>query len=264
MQRHFCWIWIFIPVLAACNALRVGEVEPTLEPTSGASPSAATEIAWFPPTVTPSPETNPTQQPTPDMKPGIGPVILDDNFLSGSQWSAITSDQAAVTLSDQGLVIAAQPGTASVVSFRKGVVLDDLYAEISARPSLCRGADSYGLLFRASNDIAYYRFAIACNGTATADRVSPGGLRVLQSPIRSGEIPLGAPGEVRLGIWIMGSEFHFFLNGQYQFSASDRSYASGGIGVFVRSSGETPVTVAFNELEIHSIAAESSAETPIP
>ena len=88
-----------------------------------------------------------------------------------------------------------------MVSLHRSAVFDDMYLEITARPNLCRGKDSYGVVFRAPNDVAHYRFVAVCDGSAAAERVSLGTPRVLQPPTATSDVPVGAPGEVRLGVW---------------------------------------------------------------
>jgi hypothetical protein len=198
------------------------------------------------------------------MKPGVGEVLLTDDFASATAWNTAVSDQAAVAVGGNRLTIAVQPGVAPVASFRSGSSFSDLYLEITARPSLCRAGDDYGLLFRAPNNVAYYRFAVACNGTAAADRVSLGTPHLLHSPTPSGDVPVGAPGEVRLGVWAVGSEFRFFLNGRYQFAANDKNYSSGRIGVFAHAAGDTPATVTFSDLAVYAVTISGSPGVPTP
>jgi hypothetical protein len=139
-----------------------------------------------------------------------------------------------------------------------------MYIEVTARTNLCRDRDAYGIVFRAPNDVAHYRFVSACDGTAAAARVSLGGPRVLQPPTASADVPLGAPGEVRLGVWALGSQFRFFLNDRYQFTVSDTNYPVGGVGVFVQAGGQTPAVVTFSDLAIFQLAADAAAGTPAP
>ncbi len=80
---------------------------------------------------------------------------------------------------------------------RRELPLSDFYAEITARPSLCRGEDNYGLVVRGVGS-SFYRFVLACNGMIRAERISGGTRLPLQEPIPSGDAP-GAPGEVRMG-----------------------------------------------------------------
>ena len=144
--------------------------------------------------------------------------------------------------------------TASVrsASLRHDTLLTDYYAELTAQPSLCKGEDSYGVLIRA-NGGSYYRFALACDGTIRAERVNNSVRLVLQKPIPSGDVPPGAPGNVRIGIWVVGNEMHLFLNGRFQFSINDPSFPIGTIGVFVRSAGETATVVSFSDLVIQEV-----------
>jgi hypothetical protein len=143
-------------------------------------------------------------------------------------------------------------------------MLDDMYMEITARTNLCREKDAYGLVFRALNEIAYYRFVVICDGTAAVERISLGTPRVLQPPTASSDAPVGAPGEVRLGVWALGSEFRFFLNDRYQFTVSDSNYKAGGLGVFAQAGGDTPALVTFSGLSIHRLAPADVAATRTP
>jgi hypothetical protein len=145
---------------------------------------------------------------------------------------------------------------------RRELPLSDFYAEITARPSLCRGEDNYGLVVRGVGS-SFYRFVLACNGQIRAERISGGTRQPLQEPVPSGDAP-GAPGEVRIGIWAVGSEMRLFLNGRYQFSVTEGTFPSGALGVFVRSTGETPVTVTFSELAVYEVDYTLPTKTPIP
>lgn len=249
--------------LSACGTGAVpGSLDVPVQ-TSTPLPATAT-IVWFPATATTTPGPAATAEAIPDMKPGIGNVIFTDDFSSPSAWNTASSEQASVTVDSNRLTVAVQPGIAPVVSFRSGQVFSDMYVEITAEPSLCRGEDDYGLAFRAPNNVAYYRFALACNGTVGAQRVSLSSIRVLQPPIASGDVPPGAPGQVRLGVWADGQDLHFFLNQRYQFSVQDKSYASGAIGVFAHAGGSTPVTVTFSDLAVYAVTYQPSPTPPAP
>jgi hypothetical protein len=111
---------------------------------------------------------------------------------------------------------------------------------------------------------AYYRFALSCDGMARAERASVRSGTPLETPIPSGDVPLGAPAQVRFGVWAVGSELRFFLNGRYQFSVSDKSYASGAIGVFARSAGDTPTAITFSDFVVYDVNYVPSTKTPHP
>jgi hypothetical protein len=251
---------LLAPALAACSALDA--LLPTLTPPAPTeTPFASPTIIWFPPTVTPSPGPVHTQPATPEMHPGLGPTILLDDFADPDDWETQVTALGGIAVDRHRLTLAAQPG-AYLLSFRVGSVFGDFYAEITARPSLCRGADEYGVLVR-GRSVAYYRFALVCNGSVRADRVSVDTRRPLQEAVASGDAPPGAPGEVRIGVWAHGDELRLFLNDRFQFSIVDANYASGGLGVFAHSTGDTPVTVTFSDLRVRDVDDSPSAqETP--
>lgn len=227
------------------------------------TPQPTATIAWFPASVTPTLGALATKKPpTPEMRPGIGSTTLTDDFSKPSLWDTATADQASADINSNRLILSVQ-SKVYIISLRHELSAGDYYAEITARPDLCRGDDSYGLLVRA-NAVAYYRFSLTCNGNAFAERISVGTRELLQPPLPSGDVPRGAPGEVRIGVWAVGSEMRLFLNGRYQFSISNSNYPSGTIGVFVNSAGETPAIVSFSRLSLQAVAYQLPPATPKP
>ncbi len=240
----------FLLLLTACAGLQQQDLSVAL-PELSQTPEPSPTIVWFPPSVTPTPQFFSTQIPTPEQKPGIGDVILTDDFSQPDEWNTATSNDGSAAISRNRLTLAVQSGI-YMISLRKDEILGNFYAEITAQPSLCRGGDEYGILVRA-NAVAYYRFALVCNGTERAERFSTRTRVLLQPVMPSGDVPPGSPGEVRIGIWAYGPNLRFFLNGRYQFSVNDKSYASGTIGVFAHSAGDTPVTVTFSNLVVYDL-----------
>jgi GH15 family glucan-1,4-alpha-glucosidase len=70
------------------------------------------------------------------------------------------------------------------------------------------------------------------------------------------EVPASrnAPAISRIGVWADGDQFHIFIDGVYQASASAAVIPGGTIGVFARSAGENAVTVNFSELEVWDVS----------
>ncbi len=233
---------------------------PTLVPEN---PTLTPTIVWFPPSETPTLGAPATPKPpTPEMRPGVGSTALIDDFSDPSVWDIATSNQGSAEINDNRLILSAQ-SKVYMFSLRGDLMADDYYAEITARPGLCRSNDSYGILVRA-NAVAYYRFSLTCNGDIFAERISVGKREVLQTPLPSGDVPRGAPGEVRIGVWAVGSELRLFLNGRYQFGVSNTAYPSGTVGVFVNSAGETPIVVAFSRLALQEVDYILPTVTPKP
>ena len=244
--------------LVACLPL---EVEPTATPVPTQTLTPTPTIVWFPPSATATRLALPTQTGTPDMSPGIGSVTLNDNFTNETVWDIATSDSGSAAINDNRLTLAVKPGY-YLASMRRELPLSDFYAEITARPSLCRGEDNYGLVVRGVGS-SFYRFVLTCNRQIRAERITGGTRLPLQEPLPSGDAP-GAPGEVRMGIWAVGNEMRLFLNGRFQFTVADPSFPTGALGVFVRSTGDTPVTVSFSDLAVYEVDYTLPTKTPIP
>jgi hypothetical protein len=96
------------------------------------------------------------------------------------------------------------------------------------------------------------------------DRWSVKTPHLLQPAAPSSDVPPGAPAEVRLGLWAVGPEFHFFLNDRYQFSVIDKNYRTGMLGVFAASTGTTPVTVTFSDMVVYDVTYSLPTTTPMP
>jgi len=215
------------------------------------TPLPTSTIVWFPPSATPSPAPLTTYTPTPEMRPGLGKTIVSDDFSKKSMWDTAVSDQASAAIDHNQLNLSAQ-SLVYMLSLRHDLSVANYYAEITARPNLCRADDSYGFLVRA-NAVAYFRFALYCNGTVGAERISTGTRELLQKPVLSGDVPPGAPGEVRIGVWAVGTEMRLFLNGRYQFTIDNPNYPSGTLGFFVNSAGNNPIIVSFSDLTVQEV-----------
>ncbi len=234
----------------------------TEPPPPSETPPPTQTIVWFPPSATSTLNAIPTYTATPQMDPGIGASIFTDNFTDASIWDTVSSPQASVTVQNKRLTLAVEPGVA-VASLRRDVMLSDFYAEITARIGLCRNNDTYGLLVRANGN-SFYRYSLACNGLITVERIKDSVRLPIAEPIASGDVPIGPPGEVTIGLWAAGGEMRFFLNGRYQFTINERTFPSGALGVFVRSNGDTPVTITFSDLRVSEVVYVPPTLTPQP
>jgi hypothetical protein len=238
--------------LISCSAMDALLATPTPVILTETPLPTATRI-WFPPSATPTPQpfSSTPKTATPEMKPNVGDVILEDDFSDDTLWDIASSDKASAAINNNRLTLSVQ-SQYYLFSLRHEIVLSDYYVEITAQPGLCKGEDHYGLLVRAST-ATYYRFVLACNGTARVERYTSGNRLMLEGPLASGDAPPGAPGQARIGVWANGKEMRLFLNGRFQFSIIDPSFPSGTVGVFVRSEGSTPVVVSFSDLVIQEI-----------
>lgn len=245
-------------LVVACLPLDLAELTPTPQPTI--TTTLTPTIVWFPPSATSTVLAVATQTATPEMNPGIGRVLLSDDFSEDAVWDTAVSDNGSANINRNRLILTVQPGY-YLSSMRREAPLTDFYAEITARPNLCRGEDNYGVIVRGVGS-SFYRFLLNCHGQIWAERISGGTKLGIFKPVPSGDAP-GAPGEVRIGMWAVGSEMRLFLNGRFQFSIRDPLFPIGAFGVFVRSVGETPVTVTFSDLEVYEVDYTLPTKTPI-
>jgi hypothetical protein len=225
-------------------------------PTATPSPPTATPTAtpvWFPPTATYTPLPFPTAMLTAtlDVRPQYGALLFSEDFANPEHWRLSKSPDGSVALGNHELSLGTAQPRAYLSSLLQEARLDDFYLEINAAPSLCSGADEYGLLLRVSPGGDFFRFGLNCAGQARLDRFLGGIASSPMVPQPFGSIPPGAPSSSRLGVWAVGKELRFYANGEYLFSVSDASLPAGTIGVFVRAAADGPVTVNFSDLQVY-------------
>jgi hypothetical protein len=244
-------------LLASCIPAPVKpEVEPSATPTASASPQPTSTIVWFPPTPTATPIPTLGLQPTPDLRPGIGDILLEDDFSSRTGWNTSKNDIGSIAFGIKELTIAISQPKGSLLSLYTPSPPENFYLEITVSPSLCRGADTYGMLLRAASTFDYYQFAISCEGQLRLDQYKNGKLNApIQAWTPSGQVAPGSPQVLRLGVWALKDEIRFFINDTYQFTARGLPARGGQIGIFAHSGGTTALTVNYSNLVLRSLAA---------
>lgn len=251
MRALWCFAAI-LSLLAACQpAATPPPPSPTPEPTQTSTLTAT--IVWFPPTSTPTVFAPPLVTPTLETTPSAGAILLEDDFSDPDPWSLIQTSTSSVALGVNNLTLALDQPGAYLYTLRSQPSLDDFYLEITARTSLCRDRDEYGLLLRVSPDVEFYRFSLSCDGQARLDKYYQGKASAPQPWTLSGAVPPGAPASTRLAVWAQGKELSFYINNELQFTVRDPSLSNGSLGLFIRSAGENAVTVSFSDLVIYEI-----------
>ena len=253
-----------IILLPACQVLlATAEPFPTDTPTPTLSPTPT--IQWFPSTATPTPgPQRPLLAPTPNQRPAMGAVVLTDTFNNTTGWQTYQTSDGSATLSGGRLTLAAPESSANMISLRAGPVPLDYYAEITTSTSLCRGKDSYGLVYRADGAGSMYRLIVSCDGFLRVERWQPNAAAAVQDWTPSGQIPTAGPQELRLGLWLVGSEARIFVNDVYQFAVRDPLLDGLQVGVFLHSTGANAATVSFSNLVVNAITGYVPSPVPSP
>jgi len=247
--------------LAACSGFLTPEPV-TLTPPSLFATETPT-ILWFPATNTPTTFPGSLLLPTLEARPGLGEVLLTDTFDQPEFWATASSEDARAVIEQNRVLLAANPGFA-ILTLRSEPLLADFYAEVTVRLSLCRDKDQYGMVFRAQSRADYYRYAVNCNGQARLQRVRNGEAVPLQDWTFSSDAPPGAPGEVKLGVWVVGTEMRLFLNDRHQFTSRDPVLGYGTLGLFILSGGATEESASFSELVVYQASYTAPASSPTP
>lgn len=250
------WLALGLIVLASSACLPSFAPPPTATatPSPTATPTPTETVIWFPPTATPTPFPTVEIAPTQDHRPDIGEVLFVEDFASGEHWELGRTSNGSLAIGIRELTIAIAEPRVYLSSVRAEPVLNDFYLEVTAGPSLCRGLDEYGVLFRVASPQDFYRFSLSCDGQVRVDRLVAGTASSPQPWILSGAVPPGAPSFSRLAIWARGRDMRFFVNDVYQFSISDPMLPSGAVGVFARSGNDRAVTVSFSDLVVREIS----------
>ena len=248
--------WILLQAACAIILTSCSGSLPTLTPTPSLvlpTDTPTSTIIWFPPTNTPLEFPTQPIASTPEYHPGVGDLLFADSFDRPELWNTSTSSQASAIVTRNRLVQSVSGPAVYISSLRSQPTVGDFYAEATADVSLCNGIDKYGMVFRAAPGGNYYRFAVNCDGQARLERSSGGETYPIQDWQPSGDVTIGAPAHMKIGVWAAGSEMRFFLNDHYQFTVRDPLFHTGTLGFFVYANRKTPVTVSFSDLTVYSV-----------
>jgi len=252
---------IFLLILLLLNGcVPIAAEVPAFTTTPSAVPTQT--VVWFPETPTATPISTLEVTPTPEMLTGIGEIAFQDEFSDPSLWESLKRPSGQVVVSPGELAISVSGANGYLFSQRNSPPLQDFYLEATLKTNLCRDGDTFGLLVRTNSFQDYYRWAINCDGYERLERVRAGTVGILQDWVASAQVLPGAPQTFRLGVLARGEEMRFFVNDLYQFSITDDAFKSGGIGVFARSTGDSPVSVGFRDLQISTLKDGIPIPTP--
>lgn len=260
-QTHFLWgckriapllSLLALFALTGCSAPAEVSPLPSLPPAT-LTPSPTATIVWFPPTATPTLAPTQVLTPTVDLRPAIGNLIFEDRFEEGSEWSLAQTDSSSIALGRNELTLAIAQPKLYLYTLRQTPQLAAFYLELTAWPNLCRGEDEYGVLFRVTPQLDFYRLALTCNGQLRFDRFYQGKASVPFPKTYSGAVPPGAPSSVPIAIWASQKEITVFINDQFQFTLQESVIPAGALGLFARSVASSAVTVNFSDLKVYEV-----------
>lgn len=254
-MKHLHWLLgmlICLGLFSGCQTPVAEETpsQPTETPTQTATITAT--IDWFPATATATPRPTQPVEPTQEMRPGIGAVLVDNLLAETAAWRTGNFTAGNITLVNNTLTLAIQQPKAALLSLEQKNILRNFNLETRVNVNMCRMNDVYGILVHAASEYNYYRLLVNCQGNVRAERVRDGTTTLMQDWTPSG-LPPGAPLDVELGVWMVGSEIRFFANDALVFSVKDPVFKEGTVGVFARADSDSPVTVTFSEMKVSEV-----------
>ena len=260
MKKHNYWILFIVLAiaLASCSVNQEAEVaedlvatqvsiiltqtaisveaepEPTLTPTLEPSPTEPEEEPT--PTQTSTPTETPTSTPDQDdPTQRLGAPVWTDDFSGDSSPWDFESTQALFQTANGYLNLTARANPNWHNWWVSSPLLQNAYVEVTIRMSECAGADRFGLVTRSSSDgQQFYFMAITCDGRWGFFRMSEDvNINTIIDYRSADPLTAGLAEPHRVGIWMKGSDFTFYINGIEVGTASDTTLTDAGYTGFL-------------------------------
>ena len=246
-------------LLSACQiAPATATLAPLSTPTATVMIPLSTLLPPLPaqPTATATPEA--AVSPTPALPPQAGDLILHEDFTSNSRgWPLHATHGGTVAMAAGQLTFALKAQLASLAVLLAESVPADGYVAVTARSLLCDAPkNEFGVVLRAEGD-RQYRIAFACDGSVRFERYLGPGLEGASAWKATPSLLPGAPAENRIAVVFADSQFTAYANGVAVLSYTEPLIEAGQLGLFARTERSTLLTVAFDDLEVWSLAAAS-------
>ncbi len=246
---------IFVIIFPGCTLSPPSET-PTPTPTPTQPTTLTPTPVWFPATPTPTFIINntPTIQPTLAVeREGISSLLIDDDFSNENWWQTFESTSGNAAFGIETLTLAVAQQNASLLSISQHTLPENFYLEISLQISLCQPEDQIGILFLYSNEGDTYRLLMTCDGQYRLELIQGGQSIVIHDWESASEMSRNMPASNRIGVWLYGGRFQFFLNDVFQFEERIAQNRSGGLGLFARTIAGNAMTIRFSDLQIYQV-----------
>ena len=227
---------------------------------SEARPSKTTPASSVAHAETPAPgpnaiEANVAAKPTPSAK---GAPIFRDQFQTASAGPRPLFDTNAMTVTNSNHVCQVTAKSAGIVpAIFEDVLADNFILECGVRADSVPAGASFGFIFRASDiengGIAKY-YALLFDLHQHVVRLSWWDSRWMINPedtLPAGLFRIGQ--RSRITLEAAGNRFRVFINGQFVAEFNNEGLNEGRVGFCLSSTGATPWTVQFDDLEIFSL-----------
>lgn len=172
----------------------------------------------------------------------LGTPTWIENFDSAAVSFSLGSDSSTkYEVKDGNLIMTALSAEGDQWRISNKGYIDNFYLEARFHTGdACSSKDSYGMIVRAPdqpNSIinSTYVFVFSCDGKYRVYRMDKGQYAGIQNWTASASIKSGPGQDNIMGIKAKGDAFEFYANGALLFQFNDGAYASGYLGLVIRS-----------------------------
>lgn len=226
-------------------------------PTETVAPPPTETVEVEEPTLTPTVTLTPTLTPgADDPAQRLGdPAWTSDFNGSDSAWD-FEADQATFATANGFLNLTAKKNANWHSWYMSSPKLKNAYVESMIQLSNCSGNDRFGLGVRSSSDgQEFYFMGITCEGKWGFFRMAKDvNINQIVGFQTADQLSNGTNNPHRVGIWMEGSEFTFYIDGEKVGTANDATLSSDGFTGFLIAFANTPgFTVKVDELKYWNV-----------
>ena len=277
MKRTFQITCLFLLILLLTGCNLPGKVsEPTADLVSTQvarlqTESAADESQGATETLTPPSETEEAASPTPTLTSTVtptstlaqsdpaqqlgSPAWTQDFSGSTSAWD-FDYPQATFKTANGYLNLITKANANWHSWYVSSPKLKNAYVEATIKMSTCSGSDRFGLAVRASSDgQQFYFMGITCDGQWGFFRMAPDvEINEIKGYQNAEPLNTGTNQPHRVGIWMDGSSFTFYIDGKQVGTATDTTLTNEGYtGFLIVFSNTAGFTTQVDELKYWNI-----------
>lgn len=217
------------------------------------SPTATEPPIEDTPTPTPTSTTTPTSTPEEDDPLQLlgEPAWTEDFSGNTSPWD-FDSPQATFKTEDGRLNLTAMDNPNWHSWYVYNPTLRNAYVEAQIEMSNCSGFDRFGLVVRAGSEgQEFYFMSVTCDGRWGFFRMAPEvNVNEIQGYQQTEALTDGTLSPLRVGIWMDGQDFTFYIDGEEIGSASDDTLDEAGYtGFLIAYANTSGFTVRVDELK---------------
>ena len=220
-----------------------------------ATPTPAAPLVTEPPAPSPTSPPPSTDTPTPTLAatatstPVEEQVVFEDDFEGRESWYTDENDRFSLAYQDDGYVIWVDIANAPVWSVREQNYTD-VILEVDAARLDGPEDGTYGLICRQEADDDFYVFLISSSGDFGIGKVENGEFDFIDEGSDTASVIHGGDVLNHLRAECTGDTLALSVNGQRLMEVEDDDFASGDIGLVVKTGSQKGLEVYFDNFAI--------------